>query len=236
MIFHPNDVFPDPFPAGCIILIDKPLDWTSFDVVHKIRNPLSKRLGIKKLKVGHAGTLDPLASGLLVICVGIFTKKIDEIQVQAKEYTGTIRLGETTPSYDLETEIDQTYPISHISPEKIDAARHQFLGEIQQRPPIFSAIKVDGKRAYNNARAGVDFELPARTIRIDEFDIVRVEMPDVDFRVLCGKGTYLRSLAFDFGRALESGGHLTALRRTSTGGFSVENAWKMDDLIQAIKS
>lgn len=235
MFLLPGQPLPDPFPPGVMFLIDKPFGWTSFDVVNKIRYPLSRRLGIRKLKIGHAGTLDPLATGLLVLCYGSFTKRIEEIQAQEKEYTGTIRLGSTTPSFDLETEIDRLFPTEHIDSQLIEKTRHQFIGDIQQRPPVFSAIKIDGKRAYESARAGRDLEMAARTVRIDEFTITRFEMPDVDFRVVCGKGTYLRSLANDFGEALGSGGHLTALRRTKTGGFSVENAWQVTDLVSLIQ-
>lgn len=235
MFLLPGQPLPDPFPIGCMFLIDKPFGWTSFDVVNKIRYPLSRRLGIRKLKIGHAGTLDPLATGLLVLCYGSFTKKIEEIQTQAKEYTGTIRLGSTTPSFDLETEIDRRFPTEHIDNQLIEKMRPLFLGEIQQRPPVFSAIKIDGKRAYESARSGRELEMVARPVRIDEFEITRFEMPDLDFRVTCGKGTYLRSLANDFGEALGSGGHLTALRRTKTGGFLVENAWQVADLVKMIQ-
>lgn len=235
MILLPGQPLPDPFPPGCMFLVDKPYDWTSFDAVLKIRNPLSRRLGVKRVKIGHAGTLDPLASGLLVVCVGTFTKKIEEFQAETKEYTGTIRLGETTPSFDLETQVDQTYPTEHLTEALLDQTRVQFLGEIQQRPPIFSAIKVDGKRAYESARSGKELELAARPVRIDVFEITRFELPEVDFRVVCGKGTYLRSLARDFGTAVGSGGHLTALRRTKSGRFSVEDAWQIADLVALIK-
>ncbi len=212
------------YKDGQIILIDKPLQWTSFQVVNKLRWGIRKNFGIKKIKVGHAGTLDPLATGLLVICTGKFTKRIPEFQGQTKVYTGTIRLGATTPSYDLETEIDQTFPIDHISEKNIKDATSHFIGEIEQYPPVFSALKKDGKRLYEYAREGAEVEIQARKITIDQFEITRIALPEVDFRVVCGKGTYIRSLAHDFGKILQSGGHLTALRRTKIGTFSVENA------------
>ena len=178
----------------------------------------------KKFKIGHAGTLDPLASGLLIICTGKFTKKITEIQAQAKEYTGTIQLGATTPSYDLETEINAHFPTEHLTEHLIFETTLQFIGEIDQKPPVFSAIKKDGKRLYEHARAGEEVEIQARKTTIYEFEITRIQLPEVDFRVTCSKGTYIRSLAFDFGLALESGGHLSALRRTKIGDYSVNNA------------
>ncbi|WP_282079844.1 tRNA pseudouridine(55) synthase TruB [Aquimarina algiphila] len=212
------------YKNGQILLIDKPLQWTSFQVVNKLRWLIRKQFNIKKLKVGHAGTLDPLASGLLIICTGKFTKRIQEFQGQAKEYTGTIMLGATTPSYDLETEIDQTFSTDHISNESIQKVTTQFTGEIEQYPPIFSALKKDGKRLYEYAREGEAVEVSSRKITIDTFEITRIELPEVDFRVVCSKGTYIRSLAHDFGKALDSGAHLTVLRRTKIGSFSVEDA------------
>jgi tRNA pseudouridine55 synthase len=214
----------DDYKEGQILLIDKPLEWTSFQVVNKVRWLIRKSFGIKKIKVGHAGTLDPLATGLLIICTGKFTKKIDTFQAQEKEYTGTFTLGATTPSYDLETAIDQTFDISDITSEKIHNAVNQFIGEIQQRPPIFSALKKDGKRLYEFARSGEDVDVPFRKITVSEFEITKIELPNVDFRVVCSKGTYIRSLANDFGKALNNGAHLSALRRTRIGEFSVENA------------
>jgi len=183
----------------------------------------------KSFKIGHAGTLDPLATGLLIVCTGKFTKKITEIQGQAKEYTGTITVGATTPSYDLETEVDETFPIEHISEELIQETTKQFLGEINQKPPIFSAIKKDGIRLYEHARAGETVEIPFRKTTIHEFEITRVALPEIDFRVQCSKGTYIRSLAFDFGKALQSGAHLSALRRTKIGDYSVENGFTPED-------
>ena len=211
--------------AGSIILIDKPLTWSSFQAVNKLKYILKRKFDLpKKFKIGHAGTLDPLASGLLIICTGKFTKKITEIQAQAKEYTGTIQLGATTPSYDLETEINAQFPTEHLTEHLIFETTLQFIGEIDQKPPVFSAIKKDGKRLYEHARAGEEVEIQARKTTIYEFEITRIQLPEVDFRVTCSKGTYIRSLAFDFGLALESGGHLSALRRTKIGDYSVNNA------------
>lgn len=212
------------YQEGKVLLIDKPLNWTSFQVVNKIRWLIKQQFQIKKIKVGHAGTLDPLATGLLILCTGKFTKKIETYQAQVKEYTGTITLGATTPSYDLESEIDQTFDVSKITPEEIHQATQQFIGEIQQRPPIFSALKKDGKRLYEYARAGEKVEVPTRMISILEFEATNIEMPNVEFRVVCSKGTYIRSLAHDFGKTLNNGGHLSALRRTKIGNFSVEDA------------
>lgn len=212
------------FQNGQILLIDKPLHWTSFQAVNKMKWILKSKLGLKKIKIGHAGTLDPLATGLLLVCTGKFTKRIEELQGQAKEYTGTFFLGATTPSYDLETEIDQTFPVSHIDEALIASTIPQFLGEIDQKPPIFSAIKKDGVRLYDHARAGETVEIAFRKTTIHEFEITRVALPEVDFRVVCSKGTYIRSLAFDFGKALHSGAHLIALRRTKIGNYDVENA------------
>lgn len=209
---------------GKVLLIDKPLDWTSFDVVNKVRWNIRKAYNLKKIKVGHAGTLDPKATGLLIVCTGKFTKRIDEIQAESKVYTGTIKLGVTTPTYDTESEEDQTFPLEHITEEMIHEATKEFIGEIDQYPPAHSAIKVDGKRLYELARAGKEVELKARRIHIYDFKITKIELPLVEFEVHCGKGTYIRSLANDFGKALNSGGYLTELRRTKIGDFSVENA------------
>ena len=213
------------FLNGQILLIDKPLHWTSFQAVNKLKWALKTKLNLpKKFKIGHAGTLDPLATGLLLICTGKFTKRITELQGQAKEYTGTFFIGATTPSYDLETEIDQTYSSAHIDEALINETVKQFLGEIDQKPPIFSAIKKEGVRLYEHARAGVAVEIASRKTTIYEFEITRIALPEIDFRVLCGKGTYIRSLAFDFGKAMNSGSHLTALRRTKIGDYDVKNA------------
>lgn len=219
------------FLAGQVLLIDKPLTWTSFQVVNKIRWLIRQKFDLKKIKVGHAGTLDPLASGLLIICTGTFTKKIETYQAQHKEYTGTITLGGTTPSYDLETEIDQTFNTSGISEKEIHETTTQFIGDIAQQPPVFSALKKDGKRLYEYARAGETVEIPKRNVHISEFEITAIAMPDVHFRVACSKGTYIRSLANDFGKALNNGGHLTALRRTKIGDFNVKNAISVDTFI-----
>ncbi len=210
---------------GQILLIDKPLKWSSFQAVNKLKYALINKVGLpKKFKIGHAGTLDPLATGLLIVCTGKFTKRITEIQGQAKEYTGTFHIGATTPSYDLETEIDQTYPTSHINEALIHKTVNQFLGEIDQKPPIFSAIKKDGVRLYEHARAGETIEIASRKTTIHEFEITRIALPEVDFRVVCSKGTYIRSLAYDFGKAMNSGSHLTVLRRTKIGDYNVINA------------
>ena len=210
---------------GQVILIDKPLTWSSFQAVNKLKYILKRRFDLpKKFKIGHAGTLDPLASGLLIICTGKFTKKITEIQAQPKEYTGTLYIGATTPSYDLETEIDQTYPITHIDDALIHKTVARFIGEIDQKPPVFSAIKKDGVRLYEHARAGIEVEIASRKTTIYEFEITRIALPEIDFRVVCSKGTYIRSLAYDFGKTMESGSHLTALRRTKIGDYKVENA------------
>lgn len=209
---------------GHVFLIDKPLDWTSFDAVNKIRWNIRKAYNLKKIKVGHAGTLDPKATGLLLICTGKWTKRIDEFQAQEKVYTGTIKLGVTTPTYDLESEENQTFPTEHITEELIHETTKQFIGEIEQFPPMHSAIKVDGKRLYELAREGQEIERKSRQITIEEFKITKIDLPFVDFEVKCSKGTYIRSLAFDFGKALNSGGYLTALRRTKIGEFDVINA------------
>ena len=210
---------------GQILLIDKPLTWSSFQAVNKLKYILKRQFDLpKKFKIGHAGTLDPLATGLLIICTGKFTKSIAEIQSQAKEYTGTITVGATTPSYDLETQIDATFPITHITEALILETTQQFLGEIDQKPPVFSAIKKDGIRMYEHARAGVAIEIAFRKTTIHEFEITRIALPEIDFRVTCSKGTYIRSLAYDFGKALQSGAYLSALRRTKIGDYFVDNA------------
>ena len=215
---------PEDFLEGQIILIDKPLTWSSFQAVNKLKYILKRKFDLpKKFKIGHAGTLDPLATGLLIICTGKFTKKITEIQAQAKEYTGTITFGATTPSYDLETEVNATFPTEHITEALILETTQQLIGEIDQKPPVFSAIKKDGKRLYEHARAGEEIEIASRKTTIYEFEITRIALPEIDFRVKCSKGTYIRSLAFDFGNALNSGGHLTVLRRTKIGDYSVAN-------------
>jgi tRNA pseudouridine55 synthase len=220
----------NPYQQGKILLIDKPLTWSSFQAVNKIKYALKRKYNLpKSFKIGHAGTLDPLATGLLIICTGKFTKRIPELQGMVKEYTGTFHIGATTPSYDLETEIDQTFPTEHISESLIKETTQQFIGEIDQKPPVFSAIKKDGKRLYEHARKGEEVEIQSRKVTIHEFEITRIALPEVDFRVVCSKGTYIRSLAYDFGLALESGAHLSVLRRTKIGEFSVEDAVKVEE-------
>lgn len=227
---------PEDFLEGQIILIDKPLTWSSFQAVNKLKYILKRKFDLpKKFKIGHAGTLDPLATGLLIICTGKFTKKITEIQAQAKEYTGTITVGATTPSYDLETEINATFPTEHITEALILETTKQFIGEIDQKPPVFSAIKKDGKRLYEHARAGEEIEIASRKTTIYEFEITRIALPEIDFRVKCSKGTYIRSLAFDFGNALNSGGYLTALRRTKIGDYSVANGVLPDEFEKTLE-
>lgn len=222
---------------GQVLLIDKPLTWSSFQAVNKLKYALKRHYDLpKKFKIGHAGTLDPLATGLLIICTGKFTKRITEIQAQAKEYTGTVTVGATTPSYDLETEVDATFPTEHISEAFIKETIKQFLGEIDQKPPVFSAIKKDGKRLYEHARAGEEVEIKARKTTIHEFEITRIALPEIDFRIKCSKGTYIRSIAYDFGLALQSGGHLTALRRTKIGDYCVENAVSPEDFVKNISN
>lgn len=211
------------FLAGQLVLIDKPLGWSSFQAVNAIKWALKRTFNLKKIKVGHAGTLDPLATGLLLVCIGKFTKKIQELQGLEKEYTGCISLGATTPSYDLETEVDQEFEIEHITETDIDEAAKKLTGMISQTPPVFSALKKDGKRLYEYAREGKDVKVQSRTVEVKEFEIVEIDMPKVYFRVVCSKGTYIRTLANDFGKALGSGGHLSALRRTKIGDYNVDN-------------
>ena len=210
---------------GQILLIDKPLEWSSFQAVNKIKWAIKKQFRLKKIKVGHAGTLDPLATGLLVICTGKFTKRIPEIQGQIKEYTGTITLGATRPSFDMETAIDATFATDHITQELIqETLKTQFLGTIEQYPPVFSAIKKDGKRLYEFAREGKDVEIKSRQVTVDIFEVDTTNFPELSFRVVCSKGTYIRSLASDLGKALHSGAYLSSLRRTKIGDFNVSNA------------
>lgn len=214
------------FEAGEILLLNKPLTWTSFDVVKKVRNTLRVK------KIGHAGTLDPLASGLLILCTGKFTKRIDEIQAQEKEYTGTITLGQTTPSYDLETPVSESKDISHLTPEDIQAAANSFVGTIEQIPPIYSAVMIDGKRAYDLARKGKEAEMKPRTITIKAFEITNIEGAVISFKVICSKGTYIRSLAHDLGQKLGVGAHLSALVRTRIGEYKLEDALTIEDIQQ----
>jgi len=219
------------FTDGEVLLINKPYNWTSFDVVGKIRNEFKPL----KLKVGHAGTLDPLATGLLILCTGKLTKQIDTFQAEEKEYTGTFTLGGTTPSYDLETEVDQTFDYSQITEIDILENCKHFIGELDQYPPAHSAIKVDGERLYLKARRGEEVVLKTRKVTISTFEITRIELPEVDFKVVCTKGTYIRSLAYDFGKKLNNGAYLSALRRTRSGNFKVENAFEVMELVTHIR-
>ena len=219
------------FTDGEVLLINKPCTWTSFDVVGKLRNSFKPL----KLKVGHAGTLDPLASGLLIICTGKLTKQIDTYQAEEKEYTGTFTLGATTPSYDMETEPDETFDTSGLTQQKIRDAALDFIGEIDQYPPIYSALKIDGERLYEKARRGESVDIPSRKVNISEFEITSINLPEVEFRVVCSKGTYIRSLAYDFGKKLNNGAYLSKLRRTRSGNFKVENAFEVMELVNHIK-
>jgi tRNA pseudouridine55 synthase len=222
------------FLEGEVLLIDKPLEWTSFDVVNKIRYAILRKLGLKKIKVGHAGTLDPLATGLLIICTGKFTKRIEDFQVKEKEYSGTFFLGATTPSFDKETDVDHEFPSNHITPQMLYETTKKFIGETMQTPPVFSAVKVNGERAYNKARKNQDVKIQPKKITISEFEIVKISLPEVSFRVKCGKGTYIRSLARDFGQSLNSGAYLSSLRRTRIGVFKVEDAISIDELVKTL--
>ena len=219
------------FTEGQLLLVNKPYNWTSFDVVGKLRNAFKPL----KLKVGHAGTLDPLATGLLIICTGKMTKQIDTFQGQEKEYTGTMMLGETTPSYDMETDTDQKFDITHISEDQVKDACTQFIGDIQQYPPAHSAIKIDGERLYEKARRGEDVELRLRNVTITEFEIIGIALPEINFRVVCSKGTYIRSLVNDFGKALNNGAYLSKLRRTRSGDYKIEDASEVMELVGLIR-
>lgn len=222
------------FPEGEVLLIDKPLGWTSFDVVNKIRSTIKQTLNIKKIKVGHAGTLDPLATGLLIICTGKFTKKIDSFQGLDKVYIGSMFMGATTPSFDKETEVNQTFDTSAISKDQLLENTQQFTGEIEQTPPIYSAIKIDGKRAFEYARKDNEVKLKSRKVTISQFNLLNFELPEIDFLVNCSKGTYIRSLVNDFGIALNNGAYMSSLRRTSIGEYSVNNAYSVDEIKEAI--
>ncbi len=222
------------YKNGKVLLIDKPLHWTSFQAVNKVRWALKKKFGLKKIKVGHAGTLDPLATGLLVLCTGKFTKKIQELQAESKEYTGTITLGATTPSYDLETEVYKTFLSEHISEQMILQAAASLTGRIQQVPPLYSAIKKDGVRLYEKARKGELMEIKPREVEVFTFEITGIQMPEVHFRITCSKGTYIRSIASDFGKALDSGAYLSKLRRTKSGDFDVSNALSPEDFVASL--
>ncbi len=225
--------FPDfDFATGELLLINKPYKWTSFDVVGKIRNSLKPL----KLKVGHAGTLDPLATGLLIICTGKLTKQIDTFQAEEKEYTGTMILGATTPSFDLETGIDSTYPFEQLTEAQIQDATSTFKGDIEQYPPAHSAVKVNGERLYVKARLGEEVELRKRHVTVNEFEITRIALPEVDFRIVCSKGTYIRSLVSDFGKKLDNGAYLSKLTRTRSGQFLLQNAYEVADLVQYLRS
>jgi tRNA pseudouridine55 synthase len=219
----PNQKPLTPFEEGQILLIDKPYGWTSFQVVNKLKWEIRHAHKLSKLKIGHAGTLDPLATGLLIVCTGKFTKRIEEFIAQEKEYTGTFVLGATTPCYDMEKPVDKEFPTNHITKKLILETVKSFLGEQMQVPPIFSAVKINGRRAYDYARQEQDVEIKAKKIFIKSFEITRIEMPEVDFKIVCSKGTYIRSIARDFGEKLQSGAYLSALRRTKIGDFLVEN-------------
>ncbi len=217
------------FEEGEVLCFDKPLRWTSFDVVNKVRNLMRYRLGIRKVKIGHAGTLDPLATGVLIVCTGKQTKQIESLQYKTKEYVATIRLGATTPSFDLETQVDAEYPTSHIDEEMVRATLKKFVGEIQQIPPTYSAVKVNGKRAYDYARRGVEVAIKPKTLVIDEIELLDYNKDEIVVRVVCSKGTYIRALARDIGEALQSGAHLTALRRTRIGDVKVEECYTLQN-------
>lgn len=224
------------FIEGEIMYIDKPLGWTSFDAVKRLRGALTRRLGVKRIKVGHAGTLDPLATGVMILCTGRATKRIDELQAGVKEYVATLALGATTPSFDLETQIDQTYPTGHITRELVQKTLERFVGRIEQIPPTFSAVKVDGKRAYELARKGREVELKPKILVIDEIELLDFSQTSITIRVVCSKGTYIRALARDIGQALGTGAHLTALRRTRVGGVAIENCLSIQQAAELIKT
>ena len=221
---------------GEILYIDKPLHWSSFDAVKRVRGIMARRLKIKKMKVGHAGTLDPLATGVMIVCTGKATKRIDELQAHTKEYVATIALGATTPSFDLETEIDATYPTEHITREMVEEVLNKFTGRIEQVPPAFSACKIDGKRAYKMARKGKEVELKAKILVIDEIELLEYSQQSIVVRVVCSKGTYIRALARDIGAALNSGGHLTALRRTRVGDVKVEDCLSVEQAVEMLNN
>jgi tRNA pseudouridine55 synthase len=225
------------FFEGEVLCFNKPLDWTSFDLVNRFRYKLSRKLNVKKIKVGHAGTLDPKATGVLIVCTGRATKRVEEFQYQTKEYVATLQLGATTPSYDLEKEIDQTYPVEHITREKVENALATFVGTIQQVPPVFSACKINGRRAYKSARKGREVPLQAKTLTIDEIELLEYALPIVKIRVVCSKGTYIRALARDIGMALDSGAHLIALERTRIGEVTLDMCMspeKIDDFLEEV--
>ena len=223
------------FVSGTLLLIDKPLEWTSFDVVKKIRNLIKKKLQIKKIKVGHSGTLDPLATGLLIVCTGKFTKRIEKIQGQEKTYTGQFTLGATTPSFDRETKASHTFDTAHITKQLLEETAKQFVGEIKQIPPIFSALKKDGKRLYDFARKNEEVEIKERKVMVHSFEITDINFPEVNFKISCRKGTYIRSIANDFGRALNSGAYLSKLCRTKIGEYNLKDAFSLNEVEEKIK-
>ena len=220
--------------AGEILYFNKPLTWTSFNLVNRVRGVLSRHVGVKKLKVGHAGTLDPLATGVMILCTGKATKLIESFQYQTKEYIATLQLGATTPSFDLEKEIDATYPTDHITEELVRSTLQQFVGTIEQIPPTFSAVKIDGKRAYQYAREGMEVEIKPKTLVIDEIELIDCQLPSITIRVVCSKGTYIRALARDIGLALQSGAHLTALKRTRIGDITLDQCLEYEDFVQQL--
>lgn len=222
------------FINGEVLLIDKPYGWTSFDVVNSLRYAIKKSLGVKRIKVGHAGTLDPLATGLLIVCTGKFTKKIESFQGMEKVYIGSMHIGATTPSFDLETEIDKNFSIEDITPELLQETTKKFIGEIEQTPPAFSAVKIDGKRAFEYARSENEVKIKSRKVTITDFSLINTELPEIDFHVKCSKGTYIRSLVNDFGLELNNGAYMSALRRTAIGEYSVKNAYTVDEMKKII--
>lgn len=221
---------------GMVFLVDKPVDWTSFDVVAKLRGTIKRKLNVRKHKVGHAGTLDPLATGLLIICTGRLTKTISGYQNLSKEYTGVISLGATTPSFDLETPFDEKFSVEHITKDDLERGRRMLTGTIIQNVPVYSAVKVDGQRMYQLARKGEPVRIKSREVQVHDFEIEDQDFPDLKFRISVSKGTYIRAIADDFGRLVESGGHLSELRRTLIGQYSIEDAWTIDSLVEAIEA
>ncbi len=221
------------FQKGEVLIFDKPLDWTSFDLVHKVRYIICRKLNIKKLKVGHAGTLDPKATGILVLCTGKATSKIETLQADEKEYVATLKLGATTPSYDLESAENEQFEISHITKELLIEVLKKFTGTIEQTPPVFSAIKIGGKRAYEYARKGIEIEIKSKTLEVKEIEVVDFSLPEVKLRIVCGKGTYIRALARDIGKELQSGAYLTGLRRTRVGDYNLDHAINLADFLKS---
>lgn len=226
---------PFDFSEGALLLVNKPIGWTSFDVVNKIRYAIRKYYGRKKFKVGHAGTLDPMATGLLLICTGKWTKRLEQLQGLPKTYTGALKLGATTPSYDAETEVDETFPYEHITQEQLREAVASLSGQIEQVPPMFSAIKVNGQPLYKKARRGEKMEIKARSVQISRFELSDIDPPNINFCVDCSKGTYIRSLAYDLGKAVGSGAYLTALCRTHIGDYALTDAWEVNEIVAHIQ-